>query len=172
MHSLFKGRPLVAVLAVAVAAAIATPAIAASAQPAHHGSAADVVAALDTAYQAAVKHNDARTMDRILDDDFTLVTGSGTVVAKSVLLDSARAEECTYEHQEEVVPKKGGPVHTVRVYGRSTAIVTAELWEKGTCTDGSTFDDHLWFSDTYTFRGGHWGYSFGQASRALAPGAG
>ena len=35
------------------------------------------VAALDTQYQAAVKTNDAATMDRILADDFVLSTGSG-----------------------------------------------------------------------------------------------
>ncbi len=35
------------------------------------------VAALDTEYQAAVKNNDVPTMDRILADDFVLVTGLG-----------------------------------------------------------------------------------------------
>jgi len=35
------------------------------------------VAALDTEYQAAVKANDVATMDRILADDFVLVTGLG-----------------------------------------------------------------------------------------------
>jgi ketosteroid isomerase-like protein len=35
------------------------------------------VAALDTQYQAAVARNDAATMDRILADDFVLVTGTG-----------------------------------------------------------------------------------------------
>lgn len=34
------------------------------------------VAALDTKYQAAVKSNDAVTMDQILADDFVLVTGA------------------------------------------------------------------------------------------------
>jgi hypothetical protein len=34
-----------------------------------------MIAALDTRYQAAVKENDAETMDHILADDFTLVTG-------------------------------------------------------------------------------------------------
>src|SRR5437879_11261453 len=37
------------------------------------------VAALDTKYQAAVKSNDAATMDQILADDFVLVTGRGKV---------------------------------------------------------------------------------------------
>ncbi len=48
------------------------------------------VAALDTKYQAAVKANDAATMDQILADDFVLVTGRGAVFSKADLLDSAR----------------------------------------------------------------------------------
>jgi len=41
-----------------------------------------VVAALDTEYQAAVQKNDAATMDRIMSDDFVLVTGRGNVSSK------------------------------------------------------------------------------------------
>ena len=49
-----------------------------------HAAAAEdkaAVAALDTQYQAAVKANDAATMDRILADDFVLVTGRGKTVS-------------------------------------------------------------------------------------------
>ena len=49
-----------------------------------------IVASLDTAYQAAVKANDAQTMDRILTDDFILVIGNGTVYTKADLLKQAR----------------------------------------------------------------------------------
>ena len=35
------------------------------------------VSALDTKYQAAVKNNDATTMDRVLADDFVVVLGTG-----------------------------------------------------------------------------------------------
>ena len=49
-----------------------------------------IVAALDTEYQAAVKNNDVATMDRILADDFVLVTGKGTTYTKADLLKSAR----------------------------------------------------------------------------------
>jgi hypothetical protein len=48
---------------------------------------AKTVAALDTKYQAAVKANDAATMDQILADDFILVTGRGKVFNKADLLD-------------------------------------------------------------------------------------
>jgi hypothetical protein len=47
------------------------------------------VAALDAEYQAAVKMNDASTMNRILADDFILVTGSGKTYTKS-----GHAEQC------------------------------------------------------------------------------
>jgi hypothetical protein len=62
---------------------------------------AKTVAALDTKYQAAVKANDAATMDQILADDFVLVTGRGKVFSKADLLDSARKKEVTYERQDE-----------------------------------------------------------------------
>ena len=51
---------------------------------------AKTVAALDTKYQAAVKANDAATMDQILADDFILVNGRGKVSSKTDLLESAR----------------------------------------------------------------------------------
>ena len=40
---------------------------------------AKTVAALDTKYQAAVKSNDAATMDQILANDFVLVNGQVVV---------------------------------------------------------------------------------------------
>src|SRR5262249_6376862 len=62
---------------------------------------ARTVAALDTKYQAAVKANDAATMNQVLADDFVLVTGRGGVFSKADLLDSARKKEVTYERQDE-----------------------------------------------------------------------
>ncbi len=58
---------------------------------------AKTVAALDMQYQAAVKANDAATMDRILADDFVLVTGRGRVSNKADLLKEAQAKETMYE---------------------------------------------------------------------------
>src|SRR5437762_1116496 len=59
------------------------------------------VAALDTQYQNAVKKNDSSMMDRILADDFVLVTGRGKVYDKGELLKAAREKQVIYEHQEE-----------------------------------------------------------------------
>jgi hypothetical protein len=63
---------------------------------------AKAVAALDTEYQAAVKNNDTATMDRILADDFILLTGRGKVYNKADLLKSARDKDAVYEHHEGV----------------------------------------------------------------------
>jgi ketosteroid isomerase-like protein len=123
-------------------------------------SEADLVAALDTEYQAAVERNDAATMDRILADDFVLVLGNGTVHPKAELIEEARARSITWEQQKEIDASQ-----RVRVWG-STAVVTAKLRVKGT-RDGKAFDRKLWFSDTYVRTNAGWRYVFGQASLAL-----
>ena len=120
------------------------------------------VAALDTAYQLAVKNNDVEGMDRILHDDFTLVVGNGTAYSKNDLLDSARDKSATYEQQDEEPGSQ-----TVRILG-DTAVVTAKLWLKGESA-GKAFDRKLWFSDTYVRTPEGWRYFFGQASLSLPP---
>ena len=116
------------------------------------------VAALDTQYQAAVAKNDAAGMDRILADDFVLVTGRGTAFTKADLLKEARSASTVYEKQEDTQQK-------VRVWG-DTAVVTALLWIKGT-REGKAIDYKLWFSDTYVRTPSGWRYVFGQASLPL-----
>src|SRR5712691_192441 len=118
----------------------------------------NIVAALDTEYQAAVKRNDAATMDRILADDFVLVTGKGKGFTKADLLNEARAKNVNYEHQEDSNQK-------VRIWG-NTAVVTALLWAKGS-DNGKPFEYKLWFSDTYVRTATGWRYVFGQASLPL-----
>jgi ketosteroid isomerase-like protein len=121
---------------------------------------AKAVAALDAKYQAAVKANDAPTMDQILADDFILVTGRGSVFSKADLIDSARKKEVTYERQDE---EPG--TQKVRVWG-NTAVVTALLWIKS-LQGGKPADYRLWFSDTYVRTPTGWRYVFGQASLPL-----
>ena len=118
------------------------------------------VAALDTKYQAAVKANDATTMDQILADDFILVTGRGHVYNKAELLEQARKKEVTYERQEEEPGSQ-----KVRVWG-DTAVVTALLWVKSV-QGGKPADYKLCFSDTYVHTPNGWRYVFGQASLPL-----
>ena len=64
--------------------------------PIHDGQ--KIVAELDTQYQAAVKKNDAATMDRLLADDFVLVTGFGKAYTKADLVNDARGGHVVYEH--------------------------------------------------------------------------
>ena len=119
-----------------------------------------IVAELDTAYQAAVKQNDAAAMRRILHEQFVLVLGDGRTVSRADLLEEARSKRITWEQQDE---EPG--TQTVRVWG-DTAVVTAKLWVKG-IRDGKAFDRRLWFSDTYVRTPTGWRYAFGQASLAL-----
>ena len=116
------------------------------------------VAALDTEYQSAVKTNDVATMDRILADDFVLVTGVGKTYTKADLLEQARSKRVVYEHQEDSAQK-------VRVWG-DTGVVTALLWAKG-IEDRKPFDYKLWFSDTSVRTPAGSRYVLGQASTRL-----
>ena len=118
------------------------------------------VSRLDVAYQAAVKRNDAEGMARILDKNFVLALGNGTMVSREQLLDSARTKLAIYEQQDEMPGTQ-----VVHIYG-DTAVVTALLWLKGSRA-GAPFERKLWFSDTYARRPDGWRYVFGQASLPL-----
>jgi len=123
------------------------------------------VAALDTEFQAAVKHHDAATIDRIQHPDMVLVFGDGRIFTKADHLAAARAKRIDYAVQDEEPDTQ-----TVRVLG-DTAVVTALLRVKGT-NDGVAFDRLVWFSDTYVRTPDGWRYFFGQASLALPDGRG
>src|SRR5688572_8198644 len=145
-------------VAAALGATLAAPGFSAGPK-----SDADVVAGLDTEYQAAVEKNDWQGMDRILHPGFTLVLGSGKVVSRAELIDSAKNPQTIYEKQVEMPGTQ-----TVRMFGKDTAVVTALLWLKGkNAADGAEFDYKLWFSDTYVRTKDGWKYAFGQASRRL-----
>lgn len=116
-----------------------------------------IVAALDKEYQAAVKINNGDAITRILADDFVLVTGSGKTYTKADMIEDARRGDIYQQNDEEV--------QTVRVWG-DTAVVTAKLWEKGT-SNGKSFDNKFWFSDTYVRTPAGWKYVFGQSSLPL-----
>lgn len=124
----------------------------------------DAVAALDTAYQAAVERNDAEAMAHILHPQMILVIGRGETFTREDLLRSARERDIEYERQVE---DEG--TQTVRLFGEDTAIVTARLWLKGVTREGEAFDRRLWFSDTYVRTPDGWRYAFGQASLSLPP---
>jgi hypothetical protein len=81
------------------------------------------VAALDTAYQAAVESDDVETMDRILADDFVLVTGSGKVFNNTDLLEEARGDRMVYEVQCD------GEPFEYRLWFSDTYIRTPSGWK-------------------------------------------
>jgi len=116
------------------------------------------IAALDTEYQAAVQRNDVAVMDRLLADDFVLVTGKGRIYTKADLLRQAASKAVVYERQED-------SNQTVRIWG-NTAVITAVLWAKGK-DHGRPFEYRLWFSDTYVRTSTGWRYVFGQSSLPL-----
>ena len=148
-----QGRMLLGVAALAAAAVVAAP----------MKSDAEVIAAIDTEYQAAVERNDWAGMDRILHPEFTLVLGNGTVVSRADLIDEARKGDIVYEKQVEMPGTQ-----SVRLYGKDTAIVTALLWLKyQRKSNGKQQDYKLWFSDTYVRTKDGWRYAFGQASLRL-----
>ena len=118
------------------------------------------VAALDTEFQAAVRHHDVATIDRIQHPDMVLVLGDGRVLTRADHLQAAREKKIRYEIQD----KEPG-TQTVRVLG-DTAVVTALLRLKGT-SEGQPFDRRVWFSDTYVRTPEGWKYFFGQASLKL-----
>lgn len=121
---------------------------------------AEVVAALDSEYQAAVAENDVATMDRILADGFVLVVGSGKTFSKADLLEEARGGRFLYERQDD-------SERTVRVWG-DTAVVTALLWAKGT-EDGKPIEYRVWFSDVYVRMPEGWRYVLAQSGTRLSP---
>lgn len=147
-----------------IAPALAAAALIAPAAGAGSDDAA-AIAAIDTAYQAAVERNDWQEMDRILHPDFVLVLGDGKSYSRKHLIDNARNQSFTFEKQVEIPGTQ-----TVRLYGKDTATVTALLWLKGKRKDDQTsFEYKLWFSDTYVRTSGGWRYAFGQASLRLPP---
>jgi ketosteroid isomerase-like protein len=118
------------------------------------------IAALDLAFQAAVKANDAATIDRILHERYWLILGDGSIVTREDLLAEARQRAVEYDVQDEVAGTQ-----SVRVWG-DTGVVTAKLNIVGR-RNGQPFARTLWFSDTYVRTAEGWKYAFAQASLPL-----
>lgn len=113
---------------------------------------------LDRAYQDAVFRNDAAAIERLLPDDFALVTGRGKVIGKGDLLREAREQVAIYERQHD-------SRQSVRFIG-PIAVISALLHAKGS-QDGKPFDYRLWFSDVYLCTRSGWRYSYAQSSIPL-----
>jgi ketosteroid isomerase-like protein len=126
-----------------------------SQNPVEGKSQEEVVAQLDTDYQLSVARNDAAGMDRILADDFVLISSTGRTFSKDDLLAEAISGRFRYDRQDDTD-------RTVRIWG-NTAVVTALLWAKGT-ENGKPFAYRTWFSDIYVRTKDGWKYVLGHAS--------
>ncbi len=105
--------------------------------------------------------NDAATMDRLLADDYILVSSKGTVETKADLLTEARDGKTVYTRQDDAQ-------QMVRIWG-GTAVLTALLTAAGT-EDGKPFEYHVWFSDTYVCTPSGWRYAFAQVGAHVTGG--
>ena len=119
-----------------------------------HAACSNDVERLDIEFQAATGKKDVAAIDRMLPDDYVLITSKGQLETKADLLAEARDPKVVYTHQED-------SQRTVRIWS-DTAIITAVLWAAGT-EDGKPFDYRLWFSDVYLCTAKGWRYTFGQA---------
>lgn len=119
---------------------------------------AEVIIALDRQYQDAVFRNDADSIERLLPEDFALVTGRGKVVRKADLVTEARTRIAHYERQHDTQ-------QSVRFIG-DIAVISALLHVRGH-ERGTPVDYRLWFSDVYLCTPTGWQYSFAQSSIPL-----
>jgi hypothetical protein len=120
----------------------------------------DILAGLHSAFQLAVKRNDAATMRRILDHRFVLILGDGRRYSRAELLATAASRRVTYEKQDPEPDTR-----SVRLLG-DTAVITARVWLKG-IRDGVAFDRRVWFSGMYIRTPDGWRLAFCQASQPL-----
>lgn len=110
---------------------------------------------IDAEFQRAVAAKDMASLDRLLTDDFILITSSSRVLTKQDLLTEISAPEL---HLDVNAPRD---VH-VRVHA-DTAIITAVLDQKG--REGKTpFDTTVRYTDTWVRTNGEWQQVSGHAS--------
>lgn len=111
-------------------------------------------------YQDVVRKNDAAEMDKLLEDDFVLATGSFRVLNKGICSMKRARGRVNCERQESYE-------QSVRISG-GAAVITAKLRAKGE-EKGSPSECKHFFSDTYVRRDGDWSYFFGKASTGQPP---
>jgi hypothetical protein len=110
---------------------------------------------------AAFEKGDAKALERLLDEKFTLTDSRGTVTTLADTLTEVRNREPRYE-----VFRNHGM--KVRLYGQ-TALVNGITTVKGT-SGGQPFEADFQFTDTLVKRGGIWVLVASHASRlASAP---
>jgi ketosteroid isomerase-like protein len=119
-------------------------------------SSESTVRALDQQLQQAVLHGDAATLDKLLSEDWLLISSTGRVVQRSEFIAAVQdpASRLEVNQQSEV---------KVRIHG-TTAIVTAALHERG-LDQGKPYEAWLRYTDTWVQEGDSWRYVSGHACR-------
>lgn len=110
---------------------------------------------IDAEFQRAVAAKDMAALNRLLTDDFILITSSSRVLTKQDLLAEVSAPEL---HFDVNVPRDV----RVRVHA-DTAVITAVLDQKG--REGTApFDTTVRYTDTWVRNNGEWRQISGHAS--------
>ena len=95
----------------------------------------------------AVVRRDVAALERILSDDFMLITAASTVSTKAQLIDTIKSPDLVIE------PFDTQDV-SVRVYG-DTAVVTGRFTQKGSYK-GKAFSNQFRYTDVYVKRALGW----------------
>jgi hypothetical protein len=117
------------------------------------------VAQLDVEYQGAVEANDFAKRDRILADDFVLITGLGRAYSIADLLSGTKS-------RAGPILETGGNRQGQFGSGGDNAAVTARLNSLRTL-EGNEFDYEVWYSDIYVRTQAEWKYVLCQALNRL-----
>jgi ketosteroid isomerase-like protein len=109
---------------------------------------------LESQWQDALMHRDAAMLDRLMDDEYTLITVTGEVVTKAKVLAEIKSINATADvHNSEV---------TVRVYGE-VAVVTGLVLITGKFNDKDV-STRSRYTKVYLRRQGQWRVVAAQAT--------
>jgi ketosteroid isomerase-like protein len=112
-----------------------------------HAQDAQIIVAMENAWNLAELHRDASAVGSLLTEDFVMTVAEGTVLNKAQLI--ASLQDADYEPQLLQSEKM-----TVHFYG-TTAIVTGTYHEKG-LYHGKLWERRGQFTDTWIFLNGRW----------------
>ncbi len=111
---------------------------------------------LNSTLQVATKNHDVATLERLISNDYELISSSGKVYDRTAFLADAADKSLTYEVNE---PEDVA----VRHYGDDCAIVTAVLHVR--YRPASTVTEvRIRYADVWIRQNGQWRYVLGQAS--------
>ncbi|HEV3153216.1 MAG TPA: nuclear transport factor 2 family protein [Candidatus Baltobacteraceae bacterium] len=120
------------------------------------GETAQQILGLNAVVQTATRNYDTATLSRLITDDYTLVTGSGTVWNRRSFLADAGDRSAAWEvNQPEDV--------TVRSYNGDCALVIAVLHMRFK-QSGVVHDLRVRYTDVWVKLNGEWRYASGQAT--------